>query len=554
MQMRGNALHQSLNLLLIMVFNFALCSASSHAEPNKWLLFRGTPDGAGSSDAVIQLPLMLKWKFQPDIAARQHNIPPVTDGENVYYACGRTIYAINCEFGHMAWAYDAPQTIPCSLALVNDLVVAVTGGGHIIALKAKSGTLEWTFRAEAGIGVPPIAFKEHIFVVTHTGTIHLLNAINGEEVGAGKLPTSVASMPAMSGDWLAMITSGRRMLITGLNQTEKGFKIEVLANSPLGVGSPPTQPIAKGSFVYVGVGHSLCYYDVRWRKIVRQVPLSGISIGAPALRNNVIYIATRDGTVHAINIQDNKEVWQKKLGQRIYSGLSASAEHVWVTAGSGILYALDIDDGKVLWRFRLGDENPHDQTTPRIYSPPTVTGDGVYVTSSDGSLYAFTSNFIDAFPPMLVSASLRAPSRDPNYFVLYKLDESKADGESKPIQVPGYPPIKLLVNLADAGSGTDPAGFQATCTRLPQLPFEFDEAKGTLSLNIHVPTGKAARRALPDGEYLVVVTARDYAGNVGRYRLRFRINNALPLPAPPEEKPAIGVPTTPGGYAPPGEG
>lgn len=546
------AFRSSYAMLLIALLHLTHCHSGLCAEPSKWLLFRRIPDGSGSSDAVIHLPLMLKWKFQPDIIARQHNIPPVTDGENVYYACGRTIYAVNSELGHMMWAYDAPQAIVCSLALVNDLVIATTGGGHVIALRAKSGTLEWTFRAEAGIGVPPLSIGEHIFVVTHTGTIHLLNATHGEEVISAKLPTSVASMPAMSGDWLAMVTSGRRMLIVGLSQSEKGFKVDVLANSPLGIGSPPTQPIAKSPFVYVGVGRSLCYYDVRWRKIVKQVPLSGMSVGAPALQGNVIYVATREGVVHAINIQDGKELWQAKLGQRVYSGVSASAELVWVTAASGVIYALNASDGKVVWRFKLGDENPLDQKTLRIYSPPTVTSDGVYVTSSDGCLYAFASNFIDAFPPTLVSASLRVPSRDPNYFVLYKIDELKADEAVKPVQIPGYPPIRLLINLADAGSGTDPRGFQATCTRLPQLPLEFDEEKNTLTLNIHVPTGKAARRALPDGEYTVVVTARDYAGNVGRYRLRFRVNNALPLPAPPVEKPAVGVPTTSEGYAPPG--
>ena len=553
MDNRYGALHMPPVVLLLMLIAVTIvCPFGICAESTKWLLFRGTPDGSGSSDAVIQLPLILKWKFQPDIVARQHAISPVTDGENVYYACGRTVYALNSELGRMMWAYDAPQTIACSLALVDDLVVAATGGGHVIALKAKSGTLEWTFRAEAGISIPPISIGEHILVVTHTGTVHMLDAAHGEEAVTAKLPTSIASVPAMSGDWLAMVTSGRRMLIVGLSKTDKGFKIDVLANSPLGVGSSPTQPIARSPFVYVGVGRSLCYYDVRWRKVTRQVPLSGISVGAPALKGDVVYIATRDGVVHAINIQEGKEVWQRKLGQRIYSGVSASSELVWVSAAGGVLYALSASDGKVLWRFKLGDENPLDQKALRIYSPPTVTSDGVYVTSSDGSLYAFASNFIDTHPPTLVSASLRVPSRDPNYFVLYRVDELKADGDVKPVQIPGYPPIRLIVNLADAGSGVDPTGFQATCTRLPQLPLEFDEEKGTLTLNIHVPTGKAARRALPDGEYLVVVSARDYAGNVGRYRLRFRVNNALPLPEPPVEKPAVGAPTAPEGYAPPG--
>lgn len=534
---------------------FILCISHPYAncaDPSRWTLFRYSPDGAASNDAILRLPLMLKWKFQPDIAALRYNISPVTDGENVYHACIRTIYAINSELGHLMWAYDAPQSITCSLALAGDLVIAATSGGHVIALKAKSGTLEWLFRADAGIGIPPLVIDEHVLVLTYTGTFHLLDAIHGEEITSGKLPTPVASMPVMSRNWLAMVTSGRRMLIVGLEKGEKEFKIDVLANSPLGVGSPPTQPMAKSPFVYVGVGHSLCLYDVRWRKVVKQIPLSGICVGAPAMQGNTVYIAVRDGTIHAINVMDGREIWRQRLKQPVYSGVTVSSGLVWVTAASGIVYGLNIEDGKVAWRFKLGDENPEDQQSIRIYSPPVVTTDGVYLTSSDGSLYAFASNFIDAAAPMLVSASLCVPSKDPNYSILYKLEREKGDEVGKALQVAGYPPIRLLIKFADAGSGIDPKGFQATCTRLPQLPLEFDEAKGQLTLNIHVPTGRAVKRALPDGEYVVVVSAKDYAGNVGRYRLRFRINNALPLPTPPEVAPSTAVPGAPAGkYTPP---
>jgi len=512
------------------------------AGADKWLLFRNTPDGAATCEASLRFPLFLKWKFQPDIVTRRHTISPVTDGENVYYACGRTIYAINCDVGQLSWAYDAPQTITCPLAIAGDLVIAATSGGHVFALKAKSGVLEWTFRAQAGIGVPPFLFDGYLLVLTHTGVAHLIDVAHGDELATVQLPTSVVSIPAKSSDWLSMITSNRRMLIVGLKRHDKGVSIEVLANSPLGVGSAPTQPIAQSPFVYVGVGRSLCIYDVRWRKITRQVALPDIAIGAQALKEKTIYIATRSGTVHAIDVESGKEIWQQNLKQPIYSGVSASADSVFVTAASGLVYALSAEDGKVIWRFKLGDENPYDEGRARIYSPPVVTSNGVYVTSSDGSLYAFCSDFIDSTPPVFVSASLRIPSKDPTRFVLYKLAEAT---DEKPTQVPGYPPIKLLLTLSDAGSGIDPAGFQATCTRLPKLPFEFDETKGTLTLDIHVPTGKGVRRALPDGEYLVVVTSKDYAGNIGRYRLRFQINNSLPLPSPPEIAPTTpGAPTT----------
>lgn len=531
------------------------CAESPNADnSNKWLLFRGTPNNAGATPAALRTPLILKWKFQPEIVARRHRVSPVTDGEYIYYAAGRTIYAIDIYTGAPMWQYDTPQSIVTPMALSADLLFAGTTGGQLFALKAKTGVLEWTFEAPSGIGVPPIVYDDFVLVATRTGTLHVLDAHRGDERTSVRLPGAVLNMPAVGKGWLAVVTSNRRLLIIGLTKRGRSMRMALLANSTLGIGGAPTEPIVQSPYIFIGMGRSLYWYDVRWRRVTKQLRLAGISWGAPALYGGVVYIATRDGTVHAVDVKAGKLRWKHALEQPVYTGISVSKGVVWVPSARGLLYALDADTGKLLWRFRLGDEAPYEQRALNIYAPPVITNNGVYIVSQDGSLYAFSPEFIDTSPPQLVVTWLRVPSRERGTIIAYRMEANPSEDEI--LELPGHPPIRVTLVLADAGSGINPKSFQASCTRIPNVPMEFEEPTGALTLDIHVPKGRSVRRALPDGEYTVTVSAADYMGNRTTYSFKFRINNSLPLPEPPARREAPsgvpGMPGVPGGPGMPG--
>ncbi|HID07304.1 MAG TPA: hypothetical protein EYP10_09165, partial [Armatimonadetes bacterium] len=432
-----------MHALMVIIFATVTAVASWCAEGtdadsgDKWLLFRGTPDNTGATPAMLRTPLILKWKFQPEIVARRHRVSPVTDGEYIYYAAGRTIYAIDIYTGAPMWQYDTPQSVVAPMALSGDLLFAGTTGGQLFALKAKTGVLEWTFEAPSGIGVPPVVYDDLVLIATRTGTFHVLDAHRGDERGAVRLPGAALNMPAVGKGWVTVVTSNRRLLIIELKRRGKSMQMVLRANSTLGIGSAPTEPIVQSPYIFIGMGRSLYWYDVRWKRVTKRLRLAGITWGAPALYDDVVYIATRDGTVHAVDVKSGKLRWKHALEQPVYTGISVSKDIVWVPSARGLLYALDASSGKLLWRFRLGDEAPYEQRALNIYAPPAVTNTGVYIVSQDGSLYAFSPTFIDTSPPQLVVAWLRVPSRERGTIIAYRIQPNPSEDEI--LELPGHP-------------------------------------------------------------------------------------------------------------------
>lgn len=95
----------------------------------------------------------------------------------------------------------------------------------------------------------------------------------------------------------------------------------------------------------------------------------------------VIYVASRNGTVYAIRPSDGAIYWQYKIGQKLNGDLAASSSAVYAIAGSHV-YALRKSDGALLW------------TSPAVPGgtfPPTLTdGNAVYLSSSS-SLFALST-------------------------------------------------------------------------------------------------------------------------------------------------------------------
>jgi outer membrane protein assembly factor BamB len=114
--------------------------------------------------------------------------------------------------------------------------------------------------------------------------------------------------------------------------------------------------------------------------------------GAPAVADGVVYAAARQdqqpdqgatGVVHAVSLDDGKEVWSHPLGESprfdpvdapvVGDGL------VYVPTGTGPLLALELDTGGEAWRF-----DPPDG----VQASPALADDTLYAGCLDGRLRA----------------------------------------------------------------------------------------------------------------------------------------------------------------------
>lgn len=105
--------------------------------------------------------------------------------------------------------------------------------------------------------------------------------------------------------------------------------------------------------------------------------------GSPAVAGGIVYTASEDGTVYALNATTGALVWRYTTGGAIVSSPAVSNGLVLVGSEDGTVYALNAATGARTWRFTTGGP---------VLSSPAVGNGVVYIGSNDGNVYAFAAS------------------------------------------------------------------------------------------------------------------------------------------------------------------
>src|SRR6476619_507718 len=100
-----------------------------------------------------------------------------------------------------------------------------------------------------------------------------------------------------------------------------------------------------------------------------------------AIVDGVVYVGSRTGELHAVNLSDGAVKWKYKASE---DGIGESSPAVagglvYVGDLAGVVHAVDATTGKAAWTFKTDGE---------VKSSPVVIGDTVLVGSYDSNLYA----------------------------------------------------------------------------------------------------------------------------------------------------------------------
>jgi outer membrane protein assembly factor BamB len=119
---------------------------------------------------------------------------------------------------------------------------------------------------------------------------------------------------------------------------------------------------------------------VKTRKMDRHLKSSGGGgiLAGPVLHKGVIYFASADSYVYAVNADTGKEEWRFRTHGELWSTPVVSDNMLWVGSYDKNLYCLNLH-GKEVWRFPTGG---------KIASSPFVYKNLVLAGSNDGYLYA----------------------------------------------------------------------------------------------------------------------------------------------------------------------
>lgn len=110
----------------------------------------------------------------------------------------------------------------------------------------------------------------------------------------------------------------------------------------------------------------------------------GVIGGGVSIDNGVVYAATGYGFVHALSLDDGKEIWRRRIGTPIRGAPTAIGGRIFVITYDNQLHALSSADGSTLWNHSGIPEDAG------LIGAPSAAVDGglVVVPYSSGELFA----------------------------------------------------------------------------------------------------------------------------------------------------------------------
>ena len=160
------------------------------------------------------------------------------------------------------------------------------------------------------------------------------------------------------------------------------FKLEFQPSSLL-YGSVPSSPVVSKGVVYIGGNGYLYGIDISSTELVSSFKTTkNMPLTPPALKDDLICVASGDGYLYAIELSTGQQKWQYEIGglKPFSPSFPAIAnQSVYIISSDNTLYSLNLQTGELLWTFK---------DISRCLYAPVTTEKAIYVCGSNTSFYA----------------------------------------------------------------------------------------------------------------------------------------------------------------------
>lgn len=480
--------------------------------------------------------------------------------------------------------------------------------GWVYALDLKSQQKVWEFRTNGPIKASPTCWNHGVYVASMDGNVYGLSERSGRLIWRSKLATKDVLVSPVVANYRVIVAAGKYLYAcdAGANGYVR-WRFEAKGNV---VGTPAAGEgkvffgDTAGLFYAVDIGAEgdIAYWDTENPYLKWQMPpipdptapkpavvtdgLDQPVRSSPTLSQGMVIYRSGPYQVNALRASDGTLVWHYALTEDAAAvprevavtpvvaapatGSSPSQRGLGGPGGAGgrrgapgAAPAGLPGASPVTTTAQTGPTLVFEQS---VVASPVAAGGDLFVLANDGALFGFSANAADAVPPRLEQAGMEVPAQGDGRFVQsLKLYDSRATAlaeKEKKVKVRGAGPIYLRVKVFDAGSGVDPQSLRIRQESGGPVGWEAAyDAAGGFAWAIYEPKGDIAPD-LADGEYVVSISIKDWAGNEARKVLAFVVQGDLPVPAPNVGRtpaaagggPTLGLPAGPGTGIPIGPG
>jgi len=365
---------------------------------------------AGSADgglyAVQAATGKLRWKFD---AHGDVNSSPAVAGDTVYVvSLDGNLYAVDAATGKQRWSFasqgerrfTAPglfgalpsaEIMPdpwdfylSSPAVADGAVYFGSGDGHVYAVDAKTGTLQWKFKTGDVVHSSPAVSGGIVYVGSWDTYFYALNAATGALVWKFKtgedpkahLMTGIPGSAAVANG--AVYFGCRDANFYALDAATGALKWKVANDGSWVIASPA---VANGVVYYTtSDSHRFQALDAVSGKVLYWLPTNIYSFSSPAIAGARAFFGTFDGQLHVVDLDKHEYA-----GAFATPGFAANGPRS--LGADGGLKADGIWTGDTLDNM-IVDLHTKVFSMGSILSSPALQDGTVYFGSVDGKLYA----------------------------------------------------------------------------------------------------------------------------------------------------------------------
>ena len=234
---------------------------------------------------------------------------PVVVNGTVFYGIEDIVYAIDARTGLTLWEQRVRFLANADPVLSQRNLFVATFDGRVVSLDLRSGRMTWTFRTSGTILSSPIVSDDKLYVASYDGTLYAFS------VRQARFPVEPSIMSSAQADEWPM--EGHDLGRTGFSEGGPGAVLERAWASVL--NSPITT--------------------------------------APVVADNLVFLGTSDGMVHALDIGSGEERWLFRTdSSRLTSPAIANGTAFVVT--SSYTLALETAQGRPLWNASISGDTP----------------------------------------------------------------------------------------------------------------------------------------------------------------------------------------------------
>jgi len=287
------------------------------------------------------------------------------------------------ESGEVLWTARTGEAVVARPVVDGEHVLVASMDGHLRSLSRQTGVVEWEYYCGGAIRSEPTLDGGRVFFSNERNEIHALDAVTGKYL------------------WHKRRSHRTEFTITGTSSP-------AVAQGKVLVG------FSDGAFLALAPEDGTTGYNVKLGAIADR--FTDVDTH-PVVRDGVVYVASFRGGMHALRVEDGKELWSQRVEGATTPVLTGDALH-FGTSNHEVV-CLDRMTGAVRWRTRFTTGMPGEpvlagrwllvttdeklavlevdtgrvrETWPLlngIAATPMVGRHGVYVVSNRGALHAW---------------------------------------------------------------------------------------------------------------------------------------------------------------------